>query len=443
MRNRFEWLRGDREALRRQHPLWRLVTIAVLVLAFLTSCAVRQVTPEDRIFQNLSLDFLGEYELSESSFQGMPVGGISAIAYDGGSISSYGKPGFRFYAVSQDSSKWERFAEHPENGSPRFYTLRLDVNSSPSASIRIEQVEIEEVTFLRNLDGELFPKGEIYPEGIGLSPRNTVFVASAGKSDRHLLPFVGEFDLKTGELLRTLPIPERYLPDEVDGKQLGVQDGFGFDTVTLDRTSFSPGGVDPFRLFAAIELPLLQDRDGDAQSKLRMLHYAIADRASLLVSENMYLLDGMPESKERNALVDLVALGKGGYFLSLERSVPRPDETSLRVVGDAERQEVVADAERQQLDASGYGDRIFQVFTGNATDTSRIASLKGELPGVQPVKKKLLLDLAEVHIALGNLAAMTLGPRLPDGSQSLVVISNEDLGDRVRNSFLLFRLHNS
>lgn len=415
MRNRFEWIWGDRansvfgcdrEALQRQYSFWQLVTVVALLLTFLTSCTIRQVAAEDRIFQHLSLDFLGEYELPESSFQGMPVGGLSAIAYDREGISGDGKPGFLFYAVSQDSGEY---------ASPRFYTLRLDVSSSTSASIKINNVEIEKMTFIRNLNREFFIKGDIYPESIGLSPRNTVFIASVGNSDRSLSPFIGEFDLKTGELVRSLPIPERYLPDEVDGEQLGVQDGFGFDTLTLAPTSFSPGGMDPFRLFAAVELPLLQDRDGDSQSKLRMLHYAIADRASFLVSENMYLLDETSESNVKNALVDLVALGKGGYFLSLERS----------------------------LDVSGYGDRIFQVFTGNATDTSRIASLKGELVGVQPVKKKLLLDLAEVSVPLGKLSGMTLGPRLPDGSQSLVVVSNDKLGDRVRTQFLLFQLQSS
>ena len=106
---------------------------------------------------------------------------------------------------------------------------------------------------------------------------------------------------------------------------------------------------------------------------------------------------------------------KGGYFLSLERSVGE----------------------------SGYSDRIFQVFTGDATDTSRIASLSGELQKVQPMRKKLLLDFDNIRITAGNLEGMSLGPRLPDGSQSLLVVSDDNFNGEVGPRFLLFRLVSS
>ncbi|NEP44046.1 MAG: hypothetical protein F6K35_34415, partial [Okeania sp. SIO2H7] len=38
--------------------LWRLATVGLLLI-FLTSCAVPRVAAEDRVFLNLSLDFLG------------------------------------------------------------------------------------------------------------------------------------------------------------------------------------------------------------------------------------------------------------------------------------------------------------------------------------------------------------------------------------------------
>ncbi len=120
-----------------------------------------------------------------------------------------------------------------------------------------------------------------------------------------------------------------------------------------------------------------------------------------MVSETLYLLD-----KTSQNLVNIVA-GQGGIFLSLEQS--------------------------------GDSGKIYQLFTGNATDTSRIASLKGDLSKIQPVGKKLLLDLQDIGITVPNLTGMTLGSRLPDGSQSLVILNRQNDG----TEFLLFSLERS
>lgn len=108
----------------------------------------------------------------------------------------------------------------------------------------------------------------------------------------------------------------------------------------------------------------------------------------------------------------IIAVDQGGHFLSLERS----------------------------RDRLGFNKRIFQMTTGGATDTSRIASLKGSLNGINPVKKKLLLDLNELDILLDNLQEMTLGPRLSDGTQSLLLVSDDDFNEKQVTRFLLFRL---
>jgi hypothetical protein len=51
------------------------------------------------------------------------------------------------------------------------------------------------------------------------------------------------------------------------------------------------------------------------------------------------------------------------------------------------------------------------------------------------------LDLSELGIYLDNLEGMTLGPRLPDGSQSLVLVSDNNFNDIQLTQFLLFRLN--
>ncbi|MEG4589596.1 esterase-like activity of phytase family protein [Microcoleus sp. MOSTC5] len=380
----------------------RLFSLALILLTVCTACAPPPAVARDRSFPEMSLEFLGEYQLPKINFEGVPVGGLSGITYDPKGISAVTSKAYRFYALSDDPS---------ENGEARFYSLRLDLTSSDPANIGLKKVTVEGVTSLKKADGETFSWGSINPEGIALSPRNSVFVASEGVTHVGIPPFLGEFDLKTGQMRGQLPIPKRYIPDASDEKQQqGVVDNLGFESLTIDPETFSPGGLDPFRLFAATEAPLMQDLDPEQASKLRLLHYIIVDKTPQLVSENLYKLDQVPMTI-LNGLTELVTVG-GGQILSLERS----------------------------FGLSGYSARIYQVAVGAATDTSRIQSFKGRVAMVEPVKKKLLLDLSELGIPLYNLEGMTLGPRLPDGSQSLVLVSDDNFDEAQKTQFILLSL---
>ena len=105
-----------------------------------------------------------------------------------------------------------------------------------------------------------------------------------------------EFDLKTGQLRTSLPIPERYLPNPGDEKELprGVQDQLGFASLTLNPTGSSAGSGEPINLFTATESTLLQDLDppsSEKGSKSRLLQYLIGYGPPVLISEYVYLLD--------------------------------------------------------------------------------------------------------------------------------------------------------
>lgn len=379
----------------------RLLAVAVTLLSLLTACSLPQVSAEQRIFLNLSLDYLGAYEMDQIKFKDTPVGGLSALTYD--------RQRDRFYALSDDRSQF---------APARFYTLKLALNDTG-----IQNVEVENVTFLKQEDGQTYPKDTIDPEGIALTPQQTVFIASEGVTPQGIAPFVREFDLQTGQQNQSLPIPERYVPDATDEKQQrGVQDNLGFEALTLNPTGSIPAKGEPIRLFTATESALIQDREPGAVdeqgkpkpqiTKNRLLHYYIGDGPPVLVSEHLYPLSPAPEGAIYHGLNELLAVDQGGHFLSLERSAG----------------------------LLGFNVRIFQVATGGATDTSRIASLKGELKGIAPAKKKLLLDLSELGITLDNLEGMAIGPRLSDGSQSLILVSDNNFKNEQVTQFLLFRL---
>jgi hypothetical protein len=83
---------------------------------------------------------------------------------------------------------------------------------------------------------------------------------------------------------------------------------------------------------------------------------------------------------------------------------------------------------------------LFQLSLGGATDTSRQASLAGTRSSIKPIDKKLLLNLNDLGIPLDNLEGMTLGPKLADKSQSLLLISDDNFQPKQVTQLLLFRL---
>jgi hypothetical protein len=52
-----------------------------------------------------------------------------------------------------------------------------------------------------------------------------------------------------------------------------------------------------------------------------------------------------------------------------------------------------------------------------------------------------VLDLSTLGIYLDNLEGMALGPRLPDGTQSLLLVSDDNFSNSQLTQFLLFRLN--
>jgi hypothetical protein len=388
-----------------------LLLALFLGLTMLTGCTIPRVSAEQRLFLNLSLDFLGEYRLPKTTFKDTPVGGLSGITYDPQQNV--------FYAISDDRSEF---------APARFYTLKLNLDTSKPEAIGIKTVEITNVTFLSDVNGETFPKGSVDLEGIALSPERSLFISSEGVTQDGVPPFIAEFDLQTGRPKQRLPLPKRYLPNEpkaeaeaeaevkTEAEPRGVDNNLGFEALTLSAPSSME--IEPFRVFAATESALLQDKEPvnpEQGAKSRLLHYFVEDGRSLLIAEHLYPQDPPMTGTKVNGLTEILAIDQGGHFLGLERS----------------------------FGATGFGAKLFQLATGGATDTSTIPSFKGELKGVERIRKQLLANLGTLDLPLDNLEAMTIGPRLPDGSQSLLVVSDDNFSNNQVTQFLLFRLKKS
>ncbi|MGF1587978.1 MAG: esterase-like activity of phytase family protein [Pleurocapsa sp.] len=352
------------------------------------------MSAQERMFRNFSLEFIDQYEIPKATYQNTLVGGLSAIAYN--------REQDIFYVLSDDQSKY----------SPaRFYTFKLKIKQTDNAQIKLESFEPQDVTILLDENGKQYQPGSIDPEGLAISPRNTLFISSEGNPIQEVEPFIAEFELATGKKVLDVPLPKRYLSG-VESPSQGIQQNLGFESLTINRTGLPE---DPFRLFTATESALIQDESlaAEEQARIRFLHYVINPVGNpVLVAEHLYLLESAPVEVISNGLTELLALPTEGYFLSLERT----------------------------FGFEGAGAKLFQLVIANATDTTNIASLRGNITQVQPLRKKLLFNLANLGIYLDNLEGMTTGPRLPDGSKSLLLISDDNFNDEQINQLLLFRL---
>ena len=247
-------------------PLVAALSLSLLVILLamsplLTGCDLPQVSAEERLFLPLTVDFLGDYQLSKLEFEGAPVGGLSAIAYD--------VRRDRLYALSDD---------HSHLAPARFYTLKLTLEATPKINSqinsqidsetdleitdqtgpKIRHIDIEKVTVLKQENGQPYAPNTIDPEGIALSPRQSVLITSEGVYQTGSPPFIGEYALETGQLQRYFQLPERYLPDPSIEQTKGIQANLGLESLTVNTSTATSTSLEPFRLFTATESALLQ-----------------------------------------------------------------------------------------------------------------------------------------------------------------------------------------
>jgi hypothetical protein len=359
----------------------------------LTSCSLPQVSAESRLFLDLSLTYLAEYQLPQTEVEGTTVGGFSSLAYD--------RTRDRIYALAGDR--------------PRVYTLSLTPPALLPASANgstasfdlsnLKPIAVEAVTPL--IDSE--PSVPAIGTGIALTPRGTVFMLGE-QSFTPTLPRLSEFKLASGTWQQNLPLPKQYgAPLEENKPPLGIQPHQGLKALAIN--------IDGDRLFAATEAPLSQDLPPSATPETsrysRLLHYWIAEPEPLLISEHLYPLDISTEDRQETTLIDIIPIDNAGHFLGLERTYSP---------------------------AKGYSAAIYQFVTGVATDTSQIRTLPADISGLAPIMKRSLLNLDSLQIPLQNLEGMTLGPYLADGSQSVVIAGNNGLLANSSTQFLLLRL---
>lgn len=385
--------------------LQRLTCLLLVGFLFvLTGCSLPRLSAEDRLFLGLSVDFLGAYTAPVQDANQEPLGELAAIAYD--------RQRDRFYAITDQCGQTTQ---------PCLYTLKLSLTADEVpqiASVVVEQV-MGIPAFLEEGQGD-----RILPQGLAISPRHTLFISGEFHSDHQVTPFIREFDLAAPAWRKPLPLPQRLVSQPDSEIEQGIQPEQGLVALTLNPNSSFTYTQEPFRLFTTTSASLIQDQiqanvaedSRQPQERLRLLHYLIGEDLPTLLDEHVYLLGLAEETNESPRLAELLTLDQGGHFLSLERSAAR----------------------------EGWSGHLFQLASGSATDITGVTSLQGDLTGIEPIRKRSLFKLQTQlpqSTPLGKLTGMTLGPRLPDKTQSLLLVSNNTASAPPTVQFLMLRLN--
>jgi hypothetical protein len=355
-------------------------------LVFLAAVAVACQTPRASMpaVDRARLVVVGDVVLPALNGRDKPrvdVGGLSGAFYD-----SRRK---RLYAVSDDRQR------------PR--VLGFDVNLGSSVSlVKRELIPLQPPPGARRtLDAE----------GLAPAPNGHWFVSSEGDQRGQEQPLAGIHEYtRDGKFVRTLPLPPPYLSGSgatPSGMRLNL---------SLEALSASPDGR---WLFAGLESSLLQDGPAanfERGAVVRLLVYDLRNAAAA-PREYVYLTDSMPRPAAWKptdgdaGVVDVLALGST-ELLVLERGYVVEDPTPT-----SRRESAI---------------RIYRVRLDPTAEVTGRDSLADRPPGAL-LKKELVLDLAAIGPELNprlrsleNFEAIALGPRLRDGSTTVLLLSDDN-----------------
>ncbi len=338
-----------------------------------------------------SLQFLGQAIVpTGATYAGTTVGGLSSITYD----AAHGV----FYSLSDDQSQFNP---------ARFYTLRLDLSDGHLAG---GDVQFTGVTTLLAPDGQPYAPLSLDPEGLTLAKSGELIVTSEGIAARGIPAWVRRYALD-GTFLGDLPVPDAFLPTSATH---GVRQNLAFEAAAV-----APDGR---HLFVGMEGALAQDGLAATltnPSASRILRYNLAtgrlDRQFVYFTDPIAEAPVPPTQFAVSGLVELLPFNDE-FMLSMERSfsVGAPD--------------------------TGNTIKLYSVAFPGADDVNGLDSIAGILGSVRPVQKTLLLNLDALGIPLDNVEGMTIGPTLPDGRRSLVLVSDNNFAASQFTQFLLFAI---
>lgn len=350
----------------------------IVLVLFVFGCESTKI----KSHKNLALNFLSEYIVPDNLIVGNTlVGGLSGIDYYKG----------KYYLACDDSNN------------PRVYEAKIVIDENQISKITFDKVlpindtlkflDLESIRYDADLDQILLTS-----EGHILSQKDPLFFS--------IYP--------SGQLQNTFQLPEAF-------KSNGIQKPR--HNATLEGLCIAS---DKKGYWLGMELPLESDgpEPQDIQTKSPVRITYVSSKTKEPEKQFAYYLD--PVAKKPignfsvNGLVDLVQYN-ASTFLIIERSYS------------------------SGLGNQGNTIKIFEADISDVTNTIKINSLK-EVEFV-PAKKKLLLNFENLRDKLtdnsiDNIEGITFGPKLSNGHQSLILVSDNNFNELGKqfNQFILLEL---
>ncbi|WP_029034636.1 esterase-like activity of phytase family protein [Salinimicrobium terrae] len=343
----------------------------VLLLVFLASALVGCKSSRVGDTSNVQVRFLDDYNITDGlEIKDTEVGGLSGIDYHEGT----------YYMVS----------DHPSN--PRIYLATIEISEE-----KIDSVVISDVILLDKKHKSLKDQ-HLDLESILFEPEDENFLLSSeGNINNNKDPMLFRVS-KMGDFVTSFAVPENLLAESIKKpRNNGTLEGL--------TESYDGKGV-----WAAMELPL--ETDGPkpklypTKSPVRITHF---DKETQTATKQFpYRLDRIAKIPwlyfAVNGVTDLLEYAPD-KFLVLERGFS---------AGHGQKGNTV---------------RIFDVDATLATNTLDINNLRVSFNN--PAKKTLLYDFkwAKKFLSqeiIDNIEGITFGPTLPNGNQSLILISDNN-----------------
>lgn len=324
-------------------------------------------------------------------FQGGGYGGISGIDHD---------PRTGLWALISDDKS--------EHGPAHAFLGRLDVRpGAPCGPV------LEAMIPLRREDGSLFPDRKAGTEAadgesIRFDPLNRDLVwTTEGDFDHGYPPSVRRIKADG------TPVSRQVAPADLtfhDGGRTGAR-----KNATAEGMSWS---VDGRSLWLSMEQPLAQDGPIPSVTDGGLTRLTKLDRSGKVLAQYAYRIDPVqaasPVGVGDNGISEILALD-AHRLLVLERSGIKAADGRY-----------------------SYHIRLYVADLARARDISKVDSVSAT--PAQAVDKRLLLNFDTLGIRVDNLEAMAWGPRLKDGTRTLVLASDDNYDANQVNQILVLRV---
>jgi len=381
--------------------MYRSIFYSILLAFILNACSSsKTIISPKKVISIDSLKFLDEYVIPHNlKYNNTIIGGLSGIDYN---------PTNNSYFIISD--------ERSHTSPARFYTANILISNN-----KIDSVEFTSVQTLKQANGAAFPsfKQDAQhtpdPESIRYNfKKNTLTWTSEG--DRaaregkmiYQNPYIYEMDL-AGNFKDSFFIPDnlKMNAEEKGARENGVFEGSSFD--------------DTFNwLYVSMEEPTYDDGPRASVdysgAPIRITKYSVKTKKP--VAQYAYPLDAVAkkpipaEGFFVNGVDEILWIGKN-RFLVLERSF-----------------------------SIGTPQNTIKIFIADISKASNVLpeTALHKNKGYTIVSKKLLFNLNDLNRYVDNIEGITLGPILPNGRQSLILIADNNFNSFEKSQVFLFEI---